>query len=72
MNVFEGINLNTMQFIGPIIILFINMILTAFIFNLLFSWLPKKLYNFLLGPAALFGAYIWAIPMNMGFYDLFK
>lgn len=72
MNIFEDVELNTMQFIGPIIVLFITMFTTAIVTRLVFSWLPKKLVNFLLGPSALAGAYIWAIPMNMGFYEFFK
>lgn len=34
--------------------------------------MPKKFYNFLLGPIALLGFFIWAIPMNMGFYEFFR
>ncbi len=72
MNIFEGVELNTMQFIWPLIILAVTMIATVLIFKLLFSWLPKRLFNFLLGPVSLFGFYIWLIPINLGFYDLFK
>jgi uncharacterized BrkB/YihY/UPF0761 family membrane protein len=72
MNIFKGVELNSMQFIAPLIILAITMFTTVFIFRLLFRWLPKKLFNFLIGPVALVGAYLWAIPMNMGFYELFK
>lgn len=72
MNIFEGVELNTSQFVWPIIILLVTMFGSALIVRLLFSWLPSKLLNFLLGPAALFGAYIWAVPMNLGFYEFFK
>ncbi|QCJ45396.1 hypothetical protein FAY30_25925 (plasmid) [Bacillus sp. S3] len=72
MNIFKGVELNSMQFIGPLIGLAATMFATAFLFRLLFGWLPKKLFNLLLGPAALIGAYIWAVPMNLGFYELFK
>jgi hypothetical protein len=72
MNIFQGVKFNSMQFIAPLIILAITMFTTALIFRLLFGWLPKKLFNFLLGPVAVIGAYIWAIPMNMGFYGFFK
>lgn len=72
MNIFEGLELNTIQFIGPLLILIATMVLTALIFKLVFSWLPKQLFNFLLGPSALVGAYIWAVPMNLGFHELFK
>jgi hypothetical protein len=72
MNIFEGVELNTKQFIGPIIVLAVTMFLTTFIFKLSFGWLPKRLFNLLLGPVALIGAYIWAVPMDLGFYELFK
>lgn len=72
MNIFNGIEINTIQFVGSLIVLAVTMFFTAFIFRLLFKWLPTKLLNYLTGPAALVGAYIWVIPMNMGFYDLFK
>jgi hypothetical protein len=70
-NIFEGVEFNTMQLIGPLIILLLSMILTVLVFRLLFSWLPSKLFNFLIGPVALLGAYIWAIPMNLGFHKFF-
>lgn len=72
MNLFEGVEFNSMQFVGPIIVLAITMFAVVFIYKILFSWLPTKLFNFLIGPVALFGAYIWAIPMNLGFHELFK
>jgi hypothetical protein len=72
MNIFQGVKFNSMQFVAPLIILAVTMLATVFIFRLLFGWLPKKLFNFLLGPVALVGTYIWAIPMNMGFFELFK
>jgi len=34
--------------------------------------LPTKIYNFFLGPIALLGFFIWAIPMKMGFYEFFR
>lgn len=72
MNIFEGVKFNSMQFIGPLIILGLTMFATAVIFKILFGWLPRKLFNFLLGPVSLIGAYIWAIPMNLGFYEFFS
>lgn len=69
---FEGVEFNAMQFVGPLIVLILTMIGTALIYKLLFSWLPKKLYNALIGPVALFGAYIWAIPMDLGFHTYFQ
>jgi hypothetical protein len=72
LNVFEDVELNTVQFIGPLIVLIVTIIGMAIVYRLLFNWLPKKLFNFLLGPVALFGFYIWLIPMDLGFYELFK
>lgn len=73
MNIFEGVELNSMQIIGPLVMLFISMLATTLLYSLLCKrWLPVKLFNYLIGPVALFGAYIWAFPMNMGFYDFFK
>lgn len=69
---YEGVEFNSMQFIGPLIILIITMIAVTLVYKLLFSWLPKRLFNFLIGPVALFGTYIWAIPMKLGFHELFK
>lgn len=68
----DGVEFNAIQFVGPIIVLIITMVCIALIYKSLFAWLPKKLYNALIGPAALFGAYIWAIPMNLGFYTYFQ
>jgi len=34
--------------------------------------LPTKVYKLLLGPIALLGFFIWAIPMDMGFYEFFR
>ena len=72
MNIFEGVELNTMQFIWPLIILFVTMLATAIVYKLLFGWLPQKIFNFFIGPVCLLAAYIWAIPMNLGFYEFFK
>lgn len=71
MNIFEGVEINTMQFIGPILVLIVTMTLTVVIFKLLFGWIPKKLFNLLVGPVSLLGAYIWLVPMNLGFHNLF-
>lgn len=70
---FDGIEFNSMMFIGPLIILAITMFLVALIYKLLFSWMPRSIFNFFLGPITLFvGGYLWVYPMNMGFYELFK
>ena len=73
MNILDGVEFNQMMFIGPIIILFITMFGICFLYAIVFRrLLPKQIYNFLIGPVALFGAYIWAIPMNLGFHEYFK
>lgn len=71
LNILEGVEFNSMQFIGPLVILLITMIATTFVYSLLFkSRLHVKIFNFFIGQVALFGAYLWAFPM--GFYDFFK
>ncbi len=72
MNIFEGVEYNTTQFIGPLLVLAGTMIGIAIIFKLLFGWLPRKVFNFFLGPVTLIGFYIWMVPMNLGFYEYFK
>lgn len=60
-------------FIPPMILLPVVMIGCAVFYKILLgSILPKKVYNFFLGPIALLGFFIWAIPMNMGFYEFFR
>ncbi|MGC7931265.1 hypothetical protein ACP3VS_21925 [Lysinibacillus sp. VIII_CA] len=60
-------------FIPTMILLPVVMIGCAIIYKILLgSILPKKVYNFFLGPIALLGFFIWAIPMNMGFYEFFR
>ncbi|MEQ6853276.1 hypothetical protein AAHH17_02270 [Lysinibacillus capsici] len=60
-------------FIPPIILLPVVMIGCAMIYKILLgNILPTKIYKFFLGPIALLGFFIWAIPMNMGFYEFFR
>ena len=68
----DGIETNYMVIIAPIVVLFVTMFAVTLVFKIFFSWLPKRLFDFLIGPVALFGIYIWAIPMNAGFHELFK
>lgn len=68
---FKGVEVDWMPIIGPLLVLIATMFGVALIFKLHFSWLPKKLFNFLLGPVCLLGLYIWAIPMNGGFHEYF-
>ncbi|WP_313890766.1 hypothetical protein [Psychrobacillus sp.] len=72
MNIFEGVEIDYMYIIGPLLVLMATMFTVTLIYSLLFKWLPKSLFNFLIGPVALFGAYLWAFPMNFGFYEFFK
>jgi len=73
MNILEGVEFNSIQIIGTLVMLFISMLATTLLYSLLCKrWLHVKIFNFLIGPVALFGAYLWAFPMNMGFYDFFK
>jgi len=60
-------------FIPPLILLPVVMIGCAVIYKILLGKiLPTKIYNFFLGPIALLGFFIWAIPMKMGFYEFFR
>ena len=75
MDIFTGLSLgeSLLYFIPPMLLLPIVMIGCAVIYKILLgNILPKKIYNFLLGPIALLGFFIWAIPMNMGFYEFFR
>jgi hypothetical protein len=72
LNIFEGVEINAVQFVGPLIVLIVTMFAVAFVYKLLFNWLPRKLYNLLIGPVMLLGLYIWGFPMNLGFYEFFK
>lgn len=68
----DGVEINTIQFIAPLIILFVCVFLVGFIYSRLFRWLPKDIYNYLIGPVSLLGVYIWYAPLHMGFHELFK
>ncbi|WP_445478007.1 hypothetical protein ACULLL_16735 [Lysinibacillus irui] len=60
-------------FIPPLILLPVVMTGCAMIYKILLgNILPTKIYKFFLGPIALLGFFIWAIPMNMGFYEFFR
>lgn len=69
---FDGVEFNSMQFVGPVIVLIVTMFSIALLYKLLFNWLPKSLFNILIGPVVLLGLYIWAIPMNLGFHTYFQ
>lgn len=60
-------------FIPPILLLPVVMMVCVAIYRIsLGKVLPTKVYNLLHGPIALFGFFIWAIPMDMGFYEFFR
>jgi len=61
------------SFIPPMILLPFVMVVCVVIYKVLLGKiLPIKVYNFFIGPIALIGFFIWAIPMNMGFYEFFR
>ncbi|WP_446854126.1 hypothetical protein [Halobacillus faecis] len=72
MNIFEGVDLNTMMFIGPLIVLTITISGVCLIYFYIFNWIPKQIFNYFLVGVVLLGAYIWAVPMNMGFFEYFQ
>jgi hypothetical protein len=72
MNIFEGVNFNLMMFIGPLIVLTITISGLCLIYKIVFNRVPKSIDNFLLGGVVLLGGYIWAIPMQLGFFEYFK
>lgn len=62
-----------LYFVLPMFLLSFVMIACLGIYSSIFrNILPSKIHNFFLGPVALLGFYIWAIPMNMGFYEFFR
>lgn len=72
MNIFENVDFNAMMFIGPLIVLMTTISGLCLIYKILFHRIPKSIDKFLLGGVAFLGAYIWAIPMDMGFFEYFK
>ncbi|AYC29655.1 hypothetical protein [Paenisporosarcina cavernae] len=73
MNLFENVDFPTEQIIGPLIVLIITMVIVASVYKILLGKiLPPKVFNFLLGPVCLFGCYLWAYPMHLGFHELFN
>lgn len=75
MDIFSGKSLggSLLLFIPPMILLPVVMVVCVTIYKTLFGKiLPTKIYNFFIGPVALLGFFIWAIPMNMRFYEFFR
>lgn len=62
-----------LYFVIPMFLLSFVMIACLGIYSTIFrNILPSKIHNFFLVPVALLGFYIWASPMNMGFYNYFR
>ncbi|MGE7947928.1 hypothetical protein [Lysinibacillus sp. NPDC093688] len=75
MDIFSGLTIGAslLYFIPPMLLLPVVMVICVAIYRALFGKiLPTKVYNFLMGPIALLGFFIWAIPMDMGFYEFFR
>ncbi|MET4563505.1 hypothetical protein [Lysinibacillus parviboronicapiens] len=75
MDIFSWISVvgSLLYLIPPMILLPIVMVVCVVIYKLLFGKiLPTKIYNFFIGPVALVGFFVWALPMNMGFYEFFR
>ncbi|KMY32010.1 hypothetical protein ACZ11_07495 [Lysinibacillus xylanilyticus] len=75
MDIFSGLSIGErlLYFIPPMLLLPVVMVVCAAIYKVLLgNILPTKIYNFLLVTIALLGFFIWAIPMNMGFYEFFR
>ncbi|TQR27184.1 hypothetical protein C7Y47_23480 [Lysinibacillus sphaericus] len=75
MDIFSGLSISgsLLYFIPPMLLLPAVMVVCAAIYKVLLgNILPPKIYNLLLGPIALLGFFIWAIPMDMGFYEFFR
>ena len=75
MAIFSGLSLggSLLYFIPPILLLPVVMVVCALVYKIIFkNILPTKIYNVFIGPVTLLGFFIWAIPMNMGFYEFFR
>ncbi|MEX3743904.1 MULTISPECIES: hypothetical protein [Lysinibacillus] len=75
MDIFSGLSIggSLLYFIPPMLLLLGVMVACVAIYKVLLgNILPTKVYNLLLGPIALLGFFIWAIPMDIGFYEFFR
>lgn len=71
----DGLKLGTQlyYFIPPILLMIIVPTIFAAIFAVLFRRiLPDKIFNFFLVAVILLGLYVWAAPMETGFYEFFR
>ncbi|MFE3576850.1 hypothetical protein [Lysinibacillus sp. NPDC059133] len=70
---FASGGLSVLFIILPVIILMVVEIGCIVVFSLIFEkLLPNKIYKYLLVCVALVGFYIWAMPMNLGYYEFFR
>lgn len=75
LDIFTGLSIGAdlLYFIPPMLLLPVVMVLCVALYRILFvKLLPNKIFNFFIGPIALIGFIIWAIPMNIGFYEFFR
>lgn len=62
-----------LYFLPSMMVLLVVIVVCVRIYVLLFvKTLSPKVFKTLLVPVVLLGFIIWAIPMNMGFYDFFR
>ncbi|HWI49610.1 MAG TPA: hypothetical protein VNU45_15445 [Rummeliibacillus sp.] len=67
----KGIDL--LYFLPSLILLIVVMVACVGIYVVIFiKRLSPNLFKFFLIPIALLGLLIWAIPMDMGFYEFFR
>lgn len=60
-------------FIPPILLLLVVPTVFAIIYAILFrKILPTKLFNFFIKPVVILGLYVWAVPMELGFFEFFR
>ena len=75
MDISTGLSLggSLLYFIPPMLLLPVVMIVCAVTYKILLgNILLTKFYNFFLCSITLLSFFIWAIPMNMGFYEFFR
>ncbi|MFJ7666392.1 hypothetical protein ACIQXI_04750 [Lysinibacillus sp. NPDC097195] len=57
----------------PLLLLFVAISACMYIYVALFKKvLPRSIYHFFLGPVAIIGFLIWAVPLKTGFSEFFK
>jgi len=67
------IGVHLLYFIPSMMLLIVVPFVCVRIYAAIFSKiLPYKIYKSLVFPIVLLGFFLWAIPMNMGFYGFFR